>query len=601
MSAFALPKLAIVFSLILFASAVAQSQPAPDINLFKIGVVKIRDNITGQEGSGFIIGVDRGKNIVYILTASHVVGDDNHPQVTFFTRQDRMTVAAKVFKENLQMESNDRGLAVLWVNENIPSDVMALPLAPSANLNGGDKIYIVGIPIRRMAWSVIEGSVETREGRDIIFKGNVSQGVSGAPIIKDGAVVGMVTAGGERPIGIPSSLIDVFIKGAPGVVISKAQDVKAKNSVTIYRVRITVLNPQQNPVDSAELRSSLGGEFKKTAGGWELDIPSINKPADGKLTIYASELGTSRKGHISLILDEDPTPSSTIQLHDDASAFISVVVYVADADGGPVEGIVLSSKGEGPPTEPTDKRGQTNIRLPKGTQAYDPISLLLIEGPQGNLGWTLIGDGVVPVPPLDGKAGRYIQILVMRKSEKRLLANHKFITKFDKEYQDKTAIASPALDEEKRRLAAIEMEKQYGTEGAEQAFSILQEETNALGVKSRRIAEVLMLQGQSLYAQGDYHEAVNKLSKALTLRPGHSQTLSLLALALTKAGDYVEAEQAYKRFQVLGGSIWQEDADMYLVLGNYAALLRKLNRESEAIKAEERASELRAKSGKKAQ
>src|SRR5713226_5308727 len=56
----------------------------------------------------------------------------------------------------------------------------------------------------------------------------------------------------------------------------------------IYRVRVTVLDPQQTPVEEARVWSSLGGEAKKVAGGWQFDIPAATRPADGKLTVYAT-------------------------------------------------------------------------------------------------------------------------------------------------------------------------------------------------------------------------------------------------------------------------------------------------------------------------
>jgi hypothetical protein len=89
--------------------------------------------------------------------------------------------------------------------------------------------------------------------------------------------------------------------------------------VTIYRVRVVILDPQQMPVNTAQLRSSLGGEIKEVGGGYELDIPSANKPANGKLTVYASNENGSLRGQSELKLDTDPNPSITIQLHQSLS------------------------------------------------------------------------------------------------------------------------------------------------------------------------------------------------------------------------------------------------------------------------------------------
>src|ERR1700682_5885774 len=59
-------------------------------------------------------------------------------------------------------------------------------------------------------------------------------------------------------------------------------------SVAIYHVRVTVVGPEGTPVEDAKVWSSMGGEPKKVAGGWQFDIPSAARPADGKLTVWAT-------------------------------------------------------------------------------------------------------------------------------------------------------------------------------------------------------------------------------------------------------------------------------------------------------------------------
>ena len=45
----------------------------------------------------------------------------------------------------------------------------------------------------------------------------------------------------------------------------------------LYRVRVTVLNPQQQPINDAKVTSSMGGEPKKVEGGWQFDIPAASQ------------------------------------------------------------------------------------------------------------------------------------------------------------------------------------------------------------------------------------------------------------------------------------------------------------------------------------
>ena len=97
----------------------------------------------------------------------------------------------------------------------------------------------------------------------------------------------------------------------PGPEIPKKTD---PDPIAIYRVRVTVLDPQQVPVNDAVIISSVGGEQKKADGGWEIDIFAASKPADGKVTVYASKPSTSLYGHEDLVLDKDPNPTIKIQL-----------------------------------------------------------------------------------------------------------------------------------------------------------------------------------------------------------------------------------------------------------------------------------------------
>jgi predicted secreted protein len=86
--------------------------------------------------------------------------------------------------------------------------------------------------------------------------------------------------------------------------------------IAIYRVRVTVLDPQQVPVTDGDIQSSVSGERKKVDGGWEFDIPAASKPEDGRVTIYASRSGASLYGHEDLVLDKDPNPAIKIQLRE---------------------------------------------------------------------------------------------------------------------------------------------------------------------------------------------------------------------------------------------------------------------------------------------
>jgi hypothetical protein len=97
-------------------------------------------------------------------------------------------------------------------------------------------------------------------------------------------------------------------------------------SLAVYRVRVNVINPQGVPVEDAKVWSSVGGEPKKVASGWEFDIPAAVKPADGKLTVWASLDAAYWKGSREVQLDRDRNPAITIQLDSDKTATVRGLV-----------------------------------------------------------------------------------------------------------------------------------------------------------------------------------------------------------------------------------------------------------------------------------
>lgn len=104
----------------------------------------------------------------------------------------------------------------------------------------------------------------------------------------------------------------------------------------VYRVRIEVLGPDNQPVHDAAVTSSAGGEMKKTDAGWEFTIPPQDKPADGTATFRASVPEAFLSGSVKLELAHDFFPEIVLQL----SPFPAGIVrgMVADEMGRPIEG-----------------------------------------------------------------------------------------------------------------------------------------------------------------------------------------------------------------------------------------------------------------------
>jgi len=119
---------------------------------------------------------------------------------------------------------------------------------------------------------------------------------------------------------IAISLLSIL---AIGVILACLAPLAAQvflQSRGLYRVRVIAMDPDRLPAADSKVTSSIGGEPKKTDAGWEFDIPPQSRPADGKVTFYASVKGAFLSGNSTLVLEKDYFPTVQIQLGRDTSA-----------------------------------------------------------------------------------------------------------------------------------------------------------------------------------------------------------------------------------------------------------------------------------------
>jgi S1-C subfamily serine protease len=148
---------------------------------FKPGVVRIINEASKLKGSGFIFRIDLDKKEVYIVTVAHILNGTRKPKVEFYIDQDKPVEATiKILNEEMD-------LAVILVrgNKQIPEGIMALNILPSVRLSGGDRVIVIGSPRLGVPWSIVEGSVEAVQGGEVFFSGNIGEGISGSPLLKD--------------------------------------------------------------------------------------------------------------------------------------------------------------------------------------------------------------------------------------------------------------------------------------------------------------------------------------------------------------------------------------------------------------------------------
>ncbi len=181
----------------------------PGVEDIKKGVVKITARVEGQQarvGTGFIVSAE--EDAAYIVTASHVIGNDPQPEVEFFTKP-HQTFKAKVIATE---GASDNGLAALLVQMKVPKGTLALGVDAATRLSGGEAVSSIGFPRRREAWAVTSGTISGIKNRHITVQAPIEEGNSGGPLLLNGRVVGVVTqSSGSFGQAEPAATVKLFL------------------------------------------------------------------------------------------------------------------------------------------------------------------------------------------------------------------------------------------------------------------------------------------------------------------------------------------------------------------------------------------------------
>lgn len=157
----------------------------------------------------------------------------------------------------------------------------------------------------------------------------------------------------------------------------------------LYRVRVTVTNPQNVPVEDAKVWSSFGGEPKKVAGGWQFDIPVASKPQDSLMIFYATQENAFLAGNEAASLGKDFNPAVTIKLKHDDSA--RVHGQVVDRSNRGVAGVRVFVVGHDAEAVITKEGG--NFDLPAHAAVNQQVSIHAEKaGYKGVSQWQPAGD-----------------------------------------------------------------------------------------------------------------------------------------------------------------------------------------------------------------
>lgn len=200
------------FGMLLPASHVQAAVGVLDIERLKSGVVRITatEGNKTKVGTGFIVKLD--PEIVYIVTAAHVVAGDSQPRVQFFTQPDVQTLATV---KHIEGSDDVTALALLVIRGkgNIPSGLAPMFLATSARLAGADEVIVIGHPRQAGEWAVLTGAIVSRQGRYVTIDANIDEGNSGGPIIHSGQVVGLIGGAQRYGKGVTIGTVREYLEG----------------------------------------------------------------------------------------------------------------------------------------------------------------------------------------------------------------------------------------------------------------------------------------------------------------------------------------------------------------------------------------------------
>ncbi|MGB6974365.1 MAG: carboxypeptidase-like regulatory domain-containing protein [Terracidiphilus sp.] len=164
----------------------------------------------------------------------------------------------------------------------------------------------------------------------------------------------------------------------------------------IYRVSLAVLNAGGQPITSGvEIRSAVG-EKKTTDAGWEIDVPFQERPADGRIIIYAEDPDAFLSGSTTVMLNKDYYPSSVIQLEQEPPVMIHGEVIDEKQRGVSNADVILPDCSQSTRTDPqglfeinscAPNGMMLRVRVEKGGRsvsmtviAGQPVELVLPKG-----------------------------------------------------------------------------------------------------------------------------------------------------------------------------------------------------------------------------
>ena len=153
-----------------------------------VSVLALRNN-SPVRGSGFVVALE--PSVATVVTAAHVI-EGARFEVMFATSATERFPVQNV--DILAMESGDsKGLAVFQVRGALPDGITVLTFDVEPRLQAAESLLLVGFSHRIRKPLAKRRTYSGRQGNELVLDLPVGEGFSGAPVLRGGRVVGVVT------------------------------------------------------------------------------------------------------------------------------------------------------------------------------------------------------------------------------------------------------------------------------------------------------------------------------------------------------------------------------------------------------------------------
>jgi tetratricopeptide (TPR) repeat protein len=289
-------------------------------------------------------------------------------------------------------------------------------------------------------------------------------------------------------------------------------------------------------------------------------------------------------------------------------------VKVLNLKNTPVRKVSVGTEGPGS-SALTDDRGLARIRLAPQTR---PGTWVTLEVSSGAYAFVSPWNRKVLVPPFENESENFVTIYLTARGDREALESGRFAVAMAAKFNAtlKPKLKDERTTEEESKAALAEVARSFGLTPEEADRAIREwgkkavdpydkgeialyqqnylEATAQLSISyetrkkafekaTAEMVEVAFSLGQSLYGQGRYREAVDKLREANTLRSDDVSIITYLGNALVQAGHYNEAGPHLSRaLAIREKSLGADHPDTAASLNNLAELYREQGKYADA-------------------